>query len=42
MLEKIIKGIKYSLDEETKTAEVIKKKGYEGDIIIPEIGRAHV
>ena len=37
MLEKIIKGLKYRLDEETKTAEVIKKKGYEGDIIIPEV-----
>ena len=37
MVEKIIKGIKYRLDEETMTAEVIKKKdGYEGDIIIPE------
>ena len=37
MLEKIIKGIKYCLDEETMTAEVIaKRNGYEGDIIIPE------
>ena len=37
MLEKIIKGIKYSLDEETMTAAVIaKRNGYEGDIIIPE------
>ena len=37
MLEKIIKGIKYSLDEQTMTAEVIaKRNGYEGDIIIPE------
>ena len=37
MLEKIIKGIKYSLNEETQTAEVIaKRNGYEGDIIIPE------
>ena len=36
MLEKIIKGIKYRLDEETMTAEVIaKRNGYEGDIIIP-------
>ena len=36
MTEKIIDGIKYRLNEETKTAEVIKKKdGYEGDIIIP-------
>ena len=36
MIEKIIKGIKYRLDEENLTAEVIQKKGYEGDIIIPE------
>ena len=37
MLEKIIKGIKYRLNEETQTAEVIaKRNGYEGDIIIPE------
>ena len=37
MIEKIIKGIKYRLDEETMTAEVIaKRNGYEGDIIIPE------
>lgn len=37
MLEKIIKGIKYCLDEQTMTAEVIaKRNGYEGDIIIPE------
>ena len=37
MVEKIIKGIKYSLDEETMTAAVIaKRNGYEGDIIIPE------
>ena len=36
MLEKTIKGIKYRLDEENLTAEVIQKKGYEGDIIIPE------
>ena len=37
MLEKIIKGIKYRLDERTMTAEVIaKRNGYEGDIIIPE------
>lgn len=37
MLEKIIKGIKYSLDEQTMTAAVIaKRNGYEGDIIIPE------
>lgn len=36
MIDKIIKGIKYLLDEENLTAEVIHKKGYEGDIIIPE------
>ena len=37
MIEKIIKGIKYHLDEENLTAEVIaKRNGYEGDIIIPE------
>lgn len=37
MVEKIIKGIKYCLDEETMTASVIaKRNGYEGDIIIPE------
>ena len=37
MVEKIIKGIKYRLNEETQTAEVIaKRNGYEGDIIIPE------
>lgn len=37
MIEKIINGIKYRLNEETQTAEVIKKsEGYEGDIIIPE------
>ena len=36
MTEKIIDGIKYRLNEETKTAEVINKSdGYEGDIIIP-------
>ena len=37
MIEKSIKGIKYRLDEENLTAEVIQKKGYEGDFIIPEI-----
>ena len=37
MLEKIIKGIKYLLYEEYLIAEVIQKKGYEGDFIIPEI-----
>ena len=44
MIEKIIKGIKYRLDEgneyrldeNTPTAEVIKKRGYKGEIIIPE------
>ena len=37
MIEQIIDGINYRLDEETKTAEVIEKRnGYEGDIIIPE------
>ena len=36
MIEKTINGIKYCLDEENLTAEVIKKKGYEGDVIIPE------
>ena len=37
MIEKIIKGINYRLNEETLTAEVIKQEnGYEGDIIIPE------
>lgn len=37
MVEKIIKGIKYRLNEETMTAEVMaKRNGYEGDIIIPE------
>ena len=36
MIDKIIKGIKYRLDEENLTAVVIYKKGYEGDIIIPE------
>ena len=37
MIEQIINNIKYRLDEETQTAEVIaKRKGYEGDIIIPE------
>ena len=37
MIEKTSKGIKYRLDEENLTAEVIaKRNGYEGDIIIPE------
>ena len=36
MIEKSIKGIKYRLDEENLTAEVLPKKGYEGDFIIPE------
>ena len=34
MIEKIIKGIKYRLDEENLTAEVIQKKGYDGDVEI--------
>lgn len=36
MIEKIINRIKYRLDENTSTAEVIKKRGYEGEIIIPK------
>ena len=36
MIEKIIKGIKYRLDEENETAEVIKKRGYKGEVIIPD------
>ena len=36
MKEEIINGINYRLNEETLTAEVIKKEGYEGKIIIPE------
>ena len=36
MKEEIIDGINYRLNEETKTAKVIEKDGYEGDIIIPE------
>ena len=36
MEEKIIKGIKYRLNEETLTAKVIQKKGYSGDIVIPD------
>ena len=36
MIEKIIEGIKYRLDENTSTAEVIKKRGYKGGIIIPK------
>ena len=36
MIEKTSKGIKYRLDEENLTAEVLQKKGYEGDFIIPE------
>ena len=36
-MEKEINGINYRLNEETLTAEVIKKSGgYEGDIAIPE------
>ena len=37
MIEKTIKGIKYRLDEENLTAEVIQEEGYEGDIIISKI-----
>ena len=37
MIEAIINGLNYRLDENALTAEVIKKRnGYEGDIIIPE------
>ena len=36
MEEKIINGIKYRLDKETLTAEVIRKRGYSGDIVIPD------
>ena len=36
MIEKIINRIKYRLDEKNMTAEVIKKRGYEGEIIIPK------
>ena len=36
MKEEIINGINYRLNEEILTAEVIKKEGYEGNIIIPE------
>ena len=36
MIEAIINGLNYRLNEENLTAEVIQKKGYEGDIIIPE------
>ena len=36
MEEKIINGIKYRLNEETLTAEVIRKRGYSGDIVIPD------
>ena len=35
MIEEIIDGIKYRLDEENLTAEVIQNNEYEGDIIIP-------
>ncbi len=36
MEEKIIKGIKYQLDERKLIAKVIRKRGYFGDIVIPE------
>lgn len=35
MIDKIIKGIKYRLDEENLTAEVVKKRGYKDEVIIP-------
>lgn len=35
-MEKIINCIKYRLNEGNDTAEVIKKRGYEGEIIIPK------
>ena len=35
-IDKIIKGIKYLLNEENLIAEVIHTDGYKGDIIIPE------
>jgi hypothetical protein len=37
MEAKTIKGIRYLLNEETLTAKVIQKKGYSGDIVIPEV-----
>ena len=37
MEEKIINGIKYRLDKETLTAEVTRKRGYSGDIVIPDV-----
>ena len=37
MEEKIINGIRYRLDEETLTAEVIPKRRYSGDIVIPDV-----
>ncbi len=36
MEEKIINGIKYCLNHKKLTAEVIRKRGYSGDIVIPE------
>lgn len=36
MIKKTIKGIKYRLDEGNDTPEVIKKRGYKGEIIIPD------
>ena len=35
-MEKIINGIKYLLSERKLTAEVIRKRGYSGDIVIPD------
>ena len=38
MIEKIINGIKYCLNEETMTAEAIPQEiAHEGDLVIPEI-----
>lgn len=36
MSEKNIKGIKYFLNENTNTAEVIKKRGYKDEVTIPD------
>lgn len=35
-MEKIINCIKYRLDEENSTAEVVKKRGYKDEVIIPD------
>ena len=34
MVEAIIDGINYRLDKDNQTAEVIQKKGYDGDVEI--------